>query len=135
MTFYSQFYQNNSNSSNKWIIKLLFLGGADSNKGKSKKWKKILQFPHITQCIDMKDKLGMFYVFIDNTIQCNVLNRCVVQCSYIIELFNLNLCHWPMLNYLWENLILSFGKINVLSQYLTIEIFFIYLMQNLFYLC
>ena len=59
---------NNSNSLNKWIIKFLFLGGADSNKGKSKKWKKILQFPHITQCIDMKDKLGMFYVSIDNTI-------------------------------------------------------------------
>lgn len=33
-------------------------GGADSNKGKSKKWKKILQFPHISQCIDQKNKLG-----------------------------------------------------------------------------
>uniref|UniRef100_A0A0K8R768 Putative camp-dependent protein kin n=1 Tax=Ixodes ricinus TaxID=34613 RepID=A0A0K8R768_IXORI len=33
-------------------------GGADSNKGKSKKWKKILQFPHISQCIYLRDKVG-----------------------------------------------------------------------------
>jgi hypothetical protein len=36
------------------------LGGSDSNKGKSKKWKKILQFPHISQCIDLKTKIGKF---------------------------------------------------------------------------
>jgi hypothetical protein len=36
------------------------LGGADSNKGKSKKWRKILQFPHISQCIDLKNKIGKF---------------------------------------------------------------------------
>lgn len=33
-------------------------GGSDSNKGKSKKWRKILQFPHISQCIDLKNKIG-----------------------------------------------------------------------------
>lgn len=32
---------------------------ADSNKGKSKKWRKILQFPHITQCIGIRTKIGM----------------------------------------------------------------------------
>lgn len=37
---------------------LLILGGSDSNKGKSKKWRKILQFPHISQCIDLKNKIG-----------------------------------------------------------------------------
>lgn len=36
------------------------LGGSDSNKGKSKKWRKILQFPHISQCIDLKNKIGKF---------------------------------------------------------------------------
>lgn len=36
----------------------LFLGGTDSNKGKSKKWKKILQFPHISQCVDFKPLIG-----------------------------------------------------------------------------
>lgn len=36
----------------------LFTGGSDSNKGKSKKWRKILQFPHISQCIQLKDKIG-----------------------------------------------------------------------------
>ncbi|OXA44051.1 G protein-coupled receptor kinase 5 [Folsomia candida] len=29
----------------------------DSNKGKSKKWRKILQFPHITQCIGIRTKI------------------------------------------------------------------------------
>lgn len=33
-------------------------GGSDSNKGKSKKWRKILQFPHISQCIDLIGKIG-----------------------------------------------------------------------------
>lgn len=36
----------------------LFLGGTDSNKGKSKKWKKILQFPHISQCVEFKPLIG-----------------------------------------------------------------------------
>jgi hypothetical protein len=35
-------------------------GGSDSNKGKSKKWRKILQFPHISQCIDLKSKIGEY---------------------------------------------------------------------------
>ncbi|KAF4529703.1 hypothetical protein B566_EDAN016649 [Ephemera danica] len=35
-------------------------GGTDSNKGKSKKWRKILQFPHISQCIDLKNKIGKY---------------------------------------------------------------------------
>lgn len=39
---------------------LLISGGTDSNKGKSKKWKKILQFPHISQCVDLKPLLGEF---------------------------------------------------------------------------
>jgi len=37
---------------------IFWTGGGDSNKGKSKKWRKILQFPHISQCIGLKDKLG-----------------------------------------------------------------------------
>lgn len=37
---------------------LYISGGGDSNKGKSKKWKRILQFPHISVCIDLKEKLG-----------------------------------------------------------------------------
>lgn len=35
-----------------------FVGGSDSNKGKSKKWRKILQFPHISQCIELINKIG-----------------------------------------------------------------------------
>lgn len=39
-------------------------GGGDSNKGKSKKWRKILQFPHISQCIGLKDKLDIRYGYV-----------------------------------------------------------------------
>lgn len=39
------------------------LGGSDSNKGKSKKWRKILQFPHISQCAELKAKIGNKGVF------------------------------------------------------------------------
>jgi len=42
------------------VLPVLVVGGADSNKGKSKKWRKILQFPHISQCIDLKNKIGKF---------------------------------------------------------------------------
>lgn len=31
---------------------------SDCNKGKSKKWKKILAFPHISICLPLKDKIG-----------------------------------------------------------------------------
>ncbi|GFX55354.1 g protein-coupled receptor kinase 5 [Trichonephila clavipes] len=38
--------------------------GADSNKGKSKKWKKILQFPYISQCIELKQKIDCRYSYV-----------------------------------------------------------------------
>ncbi|XP_026323014.1 G protein-coupled receptor kinase 2 [Hyposmocoma kahamanoa] len=39
-------------------------GGSDSNKGKSKKWRKILQFPHISQCLDIKTKIEVGYDYV-----------------------------------------------------------------------
>ncbi|XP_055618889.1 G protein-coupled receptor kinase 2 [Toxorhynchites rutilus septentrionalis] len=39
-------------------------GGSDNNKGKSKKWRKILQFPHISQCIDLKNKIDVSYGYV-----------------------------------------------------------------------
>ncbi|CAH0721290.1 unnamed protein product, partial [Brenthis ino] len=39
-------------------------GGSDSNKGKSKKWRKILQFPHISQCLDIKTKIDVDYDYV-----------------------------------------------------------------------
>ncbi|XP_056636754.1 G protein-coupled receptor kinase 2 [Diorhabda sublineata] len=39
-------------------------GGSDTNKGKSKKWRKILQFPHISQCIDLINKIDVRYEYI-----------------------------------------------------------------------
>ncbi|XP_049880484.1 G protein-coupled receptor kinase 2 [Pectinophora gossypiella] len=39
-------------------------GGSDSNKGKSKKWRKILQFPHISQCLDIKTKIDVGYEYV-----------------------------------------------------------------------
>ncbi|XP_064465827.1 G protein-coupled receptor kinase 2-like [Ornithodoros turicata] len=39
-------------------------GGPDSNKGKSKKWKKILQFPHISQCVYLRDQIEISYGYV-----------------------------------------------------------------------
>ncbi|XP_059612058.1 G protein-coupled receptor kinase 2 [Phlebotomus argentipes] len=39
-------------------------GGSDSNKGKSKKWRKILQFPHISQCIQHKARIDVNYNYV-----------------------------------------------------------------------
>ncbi|KAK9737279.1 Protein kinase domain [Popillia japonica] len=39
-------------------------GGSDTNKGKSKKWRKILQFPHISQCIDLINKIDLRYEYV-----------------------------------------------------------------------
>lgn len=33
-------------------------GGGGKRKGKSKKWKEILKFPHISQCEDLRRSLG-----------------------------------------------------------------------------
>jgi len=33
------------------------VGGPEGSKGRSKKWKKLLTFPHISQCIDIENKL------------------------------------------------------------------------------
>ncbi|XP_074594452.1 G protein-coupled receptor kinase 2 isoform X2 [Brevipalpus obovatus] len=38
--------------------------GSDSNKGKSKKWQKLLRFPHISQCIHLKDQIDVSYAYI-----------------------------------------------------------------------
>ncbi|KAL8585963.1 G protein-coupled receptor kinase 5 [Nucella lapillus] len=39
-------------------------GGGGKRKGKSKKWKQILKFPHITQCEDIKNKFQVTYHYI-----------------------------------------------------------------------
>ena len=38
--------------------------GSDINKGRSKKWRKLLQFPHISLCLDLKDKIDCTHAFI-----------------------------------------------------------------------
>ena len=54
-------------------------GGGGKRKGKSKKWKQILKFPHITQCEDIKNKIREWYIF---SIQIDMLfNMCVVDFS------------------------------------------------------
>ena len=32
-------------------------GGPDNSKGRSKKWRKLMTFPHISQCMYLKDHL------------------------------------------------------------------------------
>lgn len=36
----------------------LSAGGGGKRKGKSKKWKEILKFPHISQCEDLRRTVG-----------------------------------------------------------------------------
>ena len=38
--------------------------GSDINKGRSKKWRRLLQFPHISYCLDLKDKIDCSYGFV-----------------------------------------------------------------------
>ena len=33
-------------------------GGPDNSKGRSKKWRKLLAFPHISQCMDIQVRGG-----------------------------------------------------------------------------
>ncbi|XP_025095259.1 G protein-coupled receptor kinase 5-like isoform X3 [Pomacea canaliculata] len=39
-------------------------GGGGKRKGKSKKWKQILKFPHISQCEDIKNKIQVTYHYV-----------------------------------------------------------------------
>ncbi|ESO95058.1 hypothetical protein LOTGIDRAFT_117728 [Lottia gigantea] len=39
-------------------------GGGGKRKGKSKKWKQILRFPHISQCLSMKNEIQLNYKYI-----------------------------------------------------------------------
>ena len=32
-------------------------GGPENNKGRSKKWRKLMTFPHISQCLYLKEQL------------------------------------------------------------------------------
>lgn len=34
------------------------IGGGGNRKGKSKKWRQMLQFPHISQCEELRLRLG-----------------------------------------------------------------------------
>ena len=34
-------------------------GGPDNNKGRSKKWRKLLAFPHISQCVEIQVNVRM----------------------------------------------------------------------------
>ena len=36
-------------------------GGPDNSKGRSKKWRKLLMFRHISECLHIKEKVGDFF--------------------------------------------------------------------------
>lgn len=38
-------------------------GGGGNRKGKSKKWRQMLQFPHISQCEDLRHMLGEEHIY------------------------------------------------------------------------
>ncbi|XP_074640267.1 G protein-coupled receptor kinase 5-like [Tubulanus polymorphus] len=39
-------------------------GDGGKRKGKSKKWKQILRFPHISQCMDIRNKISLTYKYV-----------------------------------------------------------------------
>lgn len=48
---------------NSWTQSLLApTGGGGNRKGKSKKWRQMLQFPHISQCEELRLSLGEAWV-------------------------------------------------------------------------
>lgn len=44
-------------SSGTWLL-IALAGGGGNRKGKSKKWRQMLQFPHISQCEELRLSLG-----------------------------------------------------------------------------
>lgn len=45
---------------------LIFTGGGGKGKGRSKKWRQILKFPHILECEFLRDLIGesFFHIFL-----------------------------------------------------------------------
>uniref|UniRef100_A0A8C6TGH3 G protein-coupled receptor kinase n=1 Tax=Neogobius melanostomus TaxID=47308 RepID=A0A8C6TGH3_9GOBI len=43
------------------IVNFCFSGGGGNRKGKSKKWKQMLQFPHISQCAELRQSIEKDY--------------------------------------------------------------------------
>ena len=45
-------------------------GGGGKRKGKSKKWKQILAFQHISVCMDIKNKISELLLSVQNAFIC-----------------------------------------------------------------
>ena len=48
--------------SSKTLLLVALAGGGGNRKGKSKKWRQMLQFPHISQCEELRLSLGKAWV-------------------------------------------------------------------------
>lgn len=89
-------------------------GGTDSNKGKSKKWRRLLQFPHISQCLDLKSKIGEYFFLIIHDGNTDYLKK--VYIYIYISSYKLlcgsftRICHENcsvLIHYEWVNLVIS----------------------------
>lgn len=66
-----------------WSLLDSFAGGGGNRKGKSKKWKQMLQFPHISLCEELRQTIGtqltlisyVIYVLICKSFSCH-MNKC-----------------------------------------------------------
>ncbi len=45
-----------------WSLLDSFAGGGGNRKGKSKKWKQMLQFPHISLCEELRQTIGTHFM-------------------------------------------------------------------------
>ena len=46
-------------------VLVLVSGSGGKRKGRSKKWQQIMQFPHITQCLDLQNQIGLVLFYFD----------------------------------------------------------------------
>lgn len=61
------------------MVKCFTSGGADGDKGRSRKWKTLLAFPHISNCLYLKNCLGIHEMIL------LILSRADLSYDFIVE--------------------------------------------------
>lgn len=56
-------------------VVFLFPGGGGNRKGKSKKWRQMLQFPHISECEELRRTIGELSIASQLTLDTSVMSQ------------------------------------------------------------
>ena len=106
-------------------------GGGGKRKGKSKKWKQILKFPHISVCLENKNKIRKyiacnFTLLKDFIVESNT--HYVVNCTIFVTcyhfLFAINTCGmWTIVNlyYNWFKIRIKYMYLRFASNKLLVN--------------